>query len=429
MVGLVIASATLRQRRRAAIVALIVVVATVVAVPYAKLKLPELAAFLPIFATVAAGGDALTAYLLFTQARVGRSWALFALALGYCYSAVIIVPHMLVFPGVFSPTGLLGATTQTAVYFWVYWHAGFPLFVIAYALSERRTTAVQPARLSYLLIAASIAAVCALAAMLLTFTIGQSAHLPALIQKGRYDLLITTGIGPAVLLAISAALVALVTVTKLRNVTHVWLAVALVATFCDCSLTLFAGGRYTLGWYVARVESIIASVVVLLVYLGAIATMFDRLARLSHIDGLTGLANRRSFDEAFEAQTTIAQRTDAPLSLLMLDVDWFKSFNDTYGHPRGDDVLRAVAGAIAQTLPRRTDLAARYGGEEFVVLLPATNAGGAQVVAERIRTAVEALALPHTGSLHGENHREHRRLDARARRPLRHIRRAARKRR
>jgi diguanylate cyclase (GGDEF)-like protein len=129
--------------------------------------------------------------------------------------------------------------------------------------------------------------------------------------------------------------------------------------------------------------------------------MLEQFARQSHIDGLTGLANRRSFDDAFETQTTIAGRSKAPLSVLMLDVDWFKKFNDAYGHPRGDDALRAVAQAIAASLPRRTDIAARYGGEEFVVILPGTATAGAHAVAERIRETVERLAISHSGSTYG----------------------------
>jgi diguanylate cyclase (GGDEF)-like protein len=122
------------------------------------------------------------------------------------------------------------------------------------------------------------------------------------------------------------------------------------------------------------------------------------LARKADLDGMTGIANRRRFEEALALERSRAMRTGQPLSLVMLDVDFFKKFNDTYGHVAGDDCLRRVATAIGDSLVRPSDLAARYGGEEFVVLLPATHARGAQRVAERIREAVMAAAIAHAGN-------------------------------
>jgi diguanylate cyclase (GGDEF)-like protein len=121
----------------------------------------------------------------------------------------------------------------------------------------------------------------------------------------------------------------------------------------------------------------------------------EELSTMALKDGLTQLANRRAFDQALRLEFARAQRHKTPISLLMLDVDHFKKFNDHYGHPAGDDCLRRVADAIASQVPRQTDLSARYGGEEFVVLLPATESEGAAAVAERIRHAVLALSLAH----------------------------------
>lgn len=112
-------------------------------------------------------------------------------------------------------------------------------------------------------------------------------------------------------------------------------------------------------------------------------------------DGLTGLANRRSFDNVLDYELKRARRGHQAVSLLMLDVDFFKKFNDRYGHVAGDACLQAVAGAIAGNAVRSADTVARYGGEEFAVILPNTDMAGAQVVAEAIREAIVALALPH----------------------------------
>lgn len=117
------------------------------------------------------------------------------------------------------------------------------------------------------------------------------------------------------------------------------------------------------------------------------------LERLAMHDGLTGLANRRCFDDTVQAEWQRAQRQQLPLSLLMVDVDNFKQYNDSHGHMKGDDCLRRVAGAVASEM-RSNDLVARYGGEEFAVILPNQSLKGAAIVAERIRHRVERLRLP-----------------------------------
>ncbi|MDR7867448.1 MAG: diguanylate cyclase [Sporomusaceae bacterium] len=119
------------------------------------------------------------------------------------------------------------------------------------------------------------------------------------------------------------------------------------------------------------------------------------LQRLSNQDGLTGIANRRVFDDFLDRVWRQAMRDREPVSLLMADIDKFKLFNDTYGHQAGDDCLRQVAWAIADVAGRAGDLAARYGGEEFAVVLAGTDSMGAAVVAEKIRVAVASLNIAH----------------------------------
>lgn len=123
----------------------------------------------------------------------------------------------------------------------------------------------------------------------------------------------------------------------------------------------------------------------------------NKLAALSYSDGLTGIANRRSFDHTLEQEWLRAQRANSPLALIMLDVDHFKHFNDHYGHQAGDACLQALARALAETVQRAGDLVARYGGEEFVVLLPNASEQEAIQIAGRIQQAIHALALPHAG--------------------------------
>ena len=124
----------------------------------------------------------------------------------------------------------------------------------------------------------------------------------------------------------------------------------------------------------------------------------SRLETLSLTDALTGIANRRHFDEVLDKEWKRAQRVGEPLALAVLDVDWFKTYNDHYGHPAGDSCLQQIAQTLAATISRSTDLVARYGGEEFVFLAPSTGPDGAHSMAEKLVRAVEALALPHERS-------------------------------
>jgi diguanylate cyclase (GGDEF)-like protein len=121
----------------------------------------------------------------------------------------------------------------------------------------------------------------------------------------------------------------------------------------------------------------------------------DLLRQLAFIDGLTGLHNRRFFDERFEAELQRARRNGTPLAVLLADVDHFKRYNDHYGHLAGDDALRGVAVALRGALKRPGDLLARFGGEEFAILLPETDLEGAQRVAAQLEQAVRELRSPH----------------------------------
>lgn len=127
------------------------------------------------------------------------------------------------------------------------------------------------------------------------------------------------------------------------------------------------------------------------------------LRRLTQSDGLTGLSNRRYFDEFLGAEWRRAQRENTEVSLLMIDVDYFKPYNDTYGHVAGDNVLRSVATTIRREVSQPRDLVARFGGEEFAVVLPGAGSALARLLAEKMRRDVAGLELPHMGSAVSEH--------------------------
>jgi diguanylate cyclase (GGDEF)-like protein len=133
----------------------------------------------------------------------------------------------------------------------------------------------------------------------------------------------------------------------------------------------------------------------------ALADRNRALSALVSLDGLTGIANRRSFDGALQRAWNRARRADAALGVLMIDVDHFKRFNDTHGHQAGDEVLRRVAQAVSAAVLRPDDVAARYGGEEFAIVLPLAEAEAARVVGERVRHNVRALAIDYAESPEG----------------------------
>jgi diguanylate cyclase (GGDEF)-like protein len=130
----------------------------------------------------------------------------------------------------------------------------------------------------------------------------------------------------------------------------------------------------------------------------ALETANQRLKRLVAVDGLTGIANRRHFDRALERELRRTRREQQPLSLIFLDLDEFKRFNDTYGHACGDDVLRSVAHTLDETFRRGGDMVARYGGEEFAVILPGVDGRRAGLYAERLRRRIWRLNIPYGAS-------------------------------
>ncbi|MDE1239914.1 GGDEF domain-containing protein [Vibrio aestuarianus] len=122
---------------------------------------------------------------------------------------------------------------------------------------------------------------------------------------------------------------------------------------------------------------------------------------LAYLDGLTGLNNRRYFDQHLKSHLAQAYRKKQPLSLLLIDIDYFKQYNDTFGHLEGDDCLKKVATALHQCCRRPTDIAARYGGEEFAIILPETSQEGIWHVASLVQDQIKALSIDHPAAENG----------------------------
>lgn len=141
-----------------------------------------------------------------------------------------------------------------------------------------------------------------------------------------------------------------------------------------------------------RLEALVAARTI------ALEEMNAQLTKLSTIDGLTGISNRRHFDETLDSEWNRAKRFGQPISLIMLDVDWFKNYNDCYGHQAGDECLKRVAHSFAANVLRSSDLAARYGGEEFILIAPRADNDAAMMIAAAIQCSLDALQIPHAMS-------------------------------
>ena len=378
----------------AAIIALIVV-SGCLSISNGTQQLDVNSGFLPGYGSVTFMGDFITAVLLFSQAHILNDKPLACLGSAYAFSAVLIVPHLMAIPGVFNPEALIGAPAS-AVWLWVFWHAGFALGVVNFALRKPAESERPVAIWLYILGTIMIA----IAAITLA-TIGEPL-LPTILASGSYGRLTSQGFSPAVLACSVAGLVLVVLRLRHASTLMIWLTVAMVASVMDVTLTMLGEGRFTLDWYLARWLSLIAGFSVLCALLTEFVRLFSSVAKanrhlkkLSFTDPLTEVANRRSFEQRLDVEWRRAFREQIPLSMVMIDIDQFKLYNDHFGHPAGDECLRAVAAALTQHARRPWDMPARMGGEEFAVLLPHTEEDRAAKVAELLRSSIEQLRLPH----------------------------------
>ncbi|HYS17598.1 MAG TPA: ATP-binding protein [Candidatus Binatia bacterium] len=265
------------DRRLACSVVLVSVAIFLAVVPFAKKPLAQIWAFIPIYESALVINDLITAVLLFGQFSILRSRPLFVLASGYLFTAFITVPHALSFPGLFAPTGLLGAGPQTTAWLYMVWHGGFPLFVIAYVLlgeagRETGWTWGRPGG-AVLCGVAAIAAV--VGGITLLVTAGQEL-LPAVIQGARYT--------PAMIFVSSSvwalSLLALVVLWRRRphSVLDLWLMVVMCAWIFDIALaSVLNSGRWDLGFYAGRIYGLLAASFVLLVLLLENGVLYARL--------------------------------------------------------------------------------------------------------------------------------------------------------
>ncbi len=401
MDGLLIGPATRKQALFAGACALAIVLVLTLAAPHAREPWPAIAPFMPMCALTVFTTAVIAAFLLAARFAATRLPMLGALGGAYAFTAITVALQLLMFPGVFARTGLFGAGPYSATWMWVFWHGGFPLCVIAAVSIRDRVPVIagargRPAAWGWFLIGGPAFIGLALGMLALDARLAPPFHLAA-DANGLTD----NPVGLVLCALNVAAMVVVLAKGRLRSVLDLWIAVALLASLVDAALNTLSVERFTLGWYVARAFSMLAPGVLVCVLVWEVSTLYRQLSEAhasllqsSSRDALTRVYNRSFFDAQLRHEFERARRTGEPLSLIMIDVDHFKHYNDTFGHLHGDACLGAVANALVATLRRPGDFVARYGGEEFALVLPNTGPHDAGSLAERAREAVAQLGLP-----------------------------------
>ena len=262
-----------QEKRRACIVILVSLVMFLAAVPFARVKLPEIWAFIPCYQSALLVNDLITAILLFAQLAILRSRALLLLASGYLFTALMAVPHALSFPRLFAPTGAIGAGPQTTAWLYMLWHIGFPITLILYAAQRGRSSLHRP-RLA--IAAACAVVVCIVLGATLLTTAGHEL-LPVIMSGDGYTPLLPFVVG----VVWSLSLIALLTLWRqpAKSILDIWLIVVMFAWLFDIALSaVLNAGRFDLGFYAGRVYGLLAASLVLLVLLLETGALYARLA-------------------------------------------------------------------------------------------------------------------------------------------------------
>jgi len=385
------------ERRVARRVAIALFLIAILALVFRSTQLMALVGTVPAQSFLCLVAYGLTAFAILNQFRRGGHVVLAIVAFAYIVAGLLEVPHGLATPDAWV-SGLLIGNLGTAAWSGSLAHLVFPAVVSSYVAADPNSnTIVQPANRSRWLVVTAAAAVC-VAALITTATL-RDGVLPRIAANGHF-LPVLTRIGWCIVAANALAIAVIVRRTRCRTVLHLWLVIFLIGSGLDSLLFTVSPARYVVTWYANEAYAIGIAVLVLVVLQRQSAKLYRQVASLAAVDQLTGLPNRRSLENQLEWIVQYAQRNASTLAIVMVDIDAFKAFNDTYGHAAGDDALRRVAVALGSAL-RASDVIARYGGEEFLAILPDATLDGARQTVERMRAAIELLHIPHEGSAYG----------------------------
>ena len=394
-------AAPANQRSAALTVCVGLFSAAILAALFGRAPGPDYVPLLSIAATVWSLADLLTAFLFLAQFYVSGRLFYGVLAAAYAFGGLLTWGYLATFPHLLSTAKPAPGQEQLPFCFWLIWHCTFPILVSAAALIDSPLKRVVSRRaISALTGVIALVPAIAAAAVYAGLVANRDA-LPWLVVAFNLHLANSTPIAPAIV--VLNGLASLFLFTRRRPVTPLmlWLGVTTFSMALDALMIDFSVSRFSYAFDTGKLITVFAACIVLVMLLSDIVGLYERLGRVARVDVLTSLNNRRSFDEYFEVIYHSACRFRSSIGLLVIDIDSFKRYNDSYGHLEGDACLRRVAQAISGCARHPLDFVARYGGEEFVVILPDTPARGVAIVAERMRAAVEGLAIAHGSASRG----------------------------
>ncbi len=350
------------DRRLALAVLIVSTLIFAVTAPFARVQLPAVWAFIPSYQSALAINDLITAILLYAQFRTFYAPSLLLLASGYLFTALMAVVHALSFPGLFAPTGLLGAGVQTTAWIYMFWHSGFPLVVIGYALEKTRPPLRASGRALVLSLAVVLAAVVGLT---LLATVGQD-MLPAIMQGNGYtsQLVIVTG----TVWALSLAALVVLWMRRPHSVLDLWLMVVMASWLFDIALAaVLNGGRFDLGFYAGRVYGLMAASFVLIALLLETGELYRVLARSFEVERAEAAHRISSINATLE---TVLD--SSPLPVFSLDAEgriatWNSAAERIFGRTGADVVgqrfaeLAECTGSEFDPLQRRVMAGERIG--------------------------------------------------------------------
>ena len=341
------------QRRLVFSIIGIFTIVFVAVLPFANTPLPRLDAWVPSFTAALVVSDLITSALLYSQFSISRQWALLVLATSYLFSALMVIPYALTFPGVFAPTGLLGAGLQTAAWFYLVWHMASPLSIIVYELLKtKKGSTILSQRHAGFFIGLSMAVAVAFAGTVIWFCTAHHDLLPVVYRDARtLTPLIVVSAGVVFLLCAVA-----LTVLWFRrsSMLDLWLMVTVCAWLFEITLQgLFLTDRFSLAWYVGRTYSLIAGSVVLLVLLSEITTLYSHLARTA----MRQRSARQARQIAMDAMAaSIAHEVNQPLGAIVLNTE--AALVHLARTPLDDKQVRAALVDIGAASARATEVVA-----------------------------------------------------------------------
>jgi PAS domain S-box-containing protein len=333
-----------RDRRLATIVVILSALVFAVVAPFARMPLPAAPIFVASYQSALAINDVVTAVLLFAQFAILRSRALLWLASGYLFTAAIANVHALTFPGLFTPTGLFNAGSQTTVWLYMFWHAGFPALVMAYALQKRGQTESEITGSVGGAIASSVIAVGAIVVVLTLIVSRGHGFLPVLLSDGHYTPAMI-GVASSVWLLSFAAL-AVLWFRQPRSVLDVWLMVVLCAWLFDIALSaVINAARFDLGFYVGRIYGLLAASFVLTMLLIESAAQQMKLSRLLTTERRQGASDRDRFSERERLFSAAVESSNDVIITQSLDgmiTGWNSAAENLFGYGADEAIGQSI---------------------------------------------------------------------------------------